>query len=663
MELKTIKGIGNKRLEHLNHNGIHTIKGLVSTFPKRYNIKYLSHLEDASNETYTYYQGKILEKPTIYFIRNNLSKLSFPMDFEGKTITVSVFNQKFLLRSLFQYSNVVVYGKFNDQFNALQAQKVYLLKNFKEGYEPVYNLASINDKTFLKLVHESLNALNTIQDPLPKNLVNKHHLMQYNDLLNKVHTPKNHSEYEAIMKRLKYQELLIHQVKMQYAKYIEKSAHKTKKAFDSLLIDAFINSLPFSLTDGQMTTIDTLLNDLKSESSMYRLLQGDTGSGKTVVALISAYAVVLSGYQVAFMAPTEILARQHFKTFKDFLKGLDLNVSYLSNSLPLDKIRSTQHQLKQGEIDVVVGTHKLFSKDTTYANLGLSITDEQHRFGVNQRKSLKEKGQGVESLYLSATPIPRTLGKTLYGNMDISIINERPLKREFTKTKAIPHQHQSVILNRLKNVFNKEEQIYVVAPNIETTDTFPNSVNALYKKFTSHFPTKTIKKLHGKMPKETQDNTLMTFKRGGIDILIATTIIEVGIDIPNATTMLIYHSEKFGFSQLHQLRGRVGRGKKQGACILFYTPSDVAKKRMKIMEDTTDGFVLSEYDLKYRGQGDLIGTLQSGYLPFRYVSFPDDHPLLEEVTLDAKEVVSGIIKNDPTYLTMKNIINQNFSSD
>lgn len=663
MELQMIKGIGKKRVKQLNENNIHTAYNLITTFPKRYIIKKLSRLDEANEKEYAYFEGIIISKPSLFFIRSNLSKLSFRMKTEDQEITVSVFNQKYLIRTLYENTNIVVYGKLNDNKQSMNVQKIYHAKNFSEGYEPVYNLQDLNDKTFLKLVKSTLENFNNLQEYLPLHILKKHNLITLTELVKTVHTPQTSDEYHRAVDRLKYEEIFLHQTRMQYIKYQEKSKHKTKKIFDQRAIDHFISTLAFKLTKAQNTTLITILNDLKSDSTMYRMLQGDTGSGKTLVAALSAYAVILSGYQVAFMAPTEILARQHYKTLKALFLNTEINLAFLSNSMPKEKISTLQSQLSQGKIDLIIGTHKLFSTDTVYHNLGLNITDEQHRFGVNQRKNLKQKGTGVESLYLSATPIPRTLGKTLYGNMDISILNERPESRLPTKTKAIPHQKQAVILNRLQNVLQKGEQVYVVAPTIEPTEQFPYSVDELYKHYLETFPTYNIAKVHGKMDRDVQENILLKFKRGGYDILIATTIIEVGIDVPNATTILIYHAEKFGFSQLHQLRGRVGRGSVEGACILFYTPSEQTMSRMNIMEKTTDGFKLSEYDLEYRGHGDLIGTIQSGYLPFKYIAFPKDNPLLHHANADAKEIIKDLIDNKETVIPLKKKLDKMYSTD
>ncbi len=657
MKLSELKGVGEKRVEQLNLNGIHTPDHIVSTYPKRYVFRALSTLEDANEDGYFYLQGKIVSNPSVFFIRKNLSKLSFRMVMEGIELSVLVFNQHYLKKTLRNGSYVVVYAKVDHQKRSLTAQKVTHRANFKEGFEPVYNLEGISDKTFLKIVRQTYDILKGhFKETLPLFLRERYRLLDIESLMKEVHEPSGIDAYKQVKRRLKYEELFTQQLTMQYLRHVRKQGQKAMKTFNMETVDAFIRDLPFSLTSHQTAAIDMILKDLQSALAMHRLLQGDTGSGKTIVAAVSAYACIQAGFQVAFMAPTEILARQHYASLKKLFEGKDVEVAYLSNNISPESIQSVINGLSDQSIHLVVGTHKLFSTETAYANLGLVITDEQHRFGVNQRRKLRDKGADVDSLHLSATPIPRTLSKTLYGDMDISSLRERPKHRKATTTRILPFDQASHALDAVKTSLEKGEQVFVVSPNIESNERVENGAKALYRSMKKRYPHHRVALVHGQQHKETQEHTLMRFKAGKIDLLVATTVIEVGIDVPGATLMVVYHAERMGLAQLHQLRGRVGRGDREGMCYLLYVDSEDTAERLGVIETTTDGFKLSEYDLSFRGHGDLIGTIQSGYLPFTHASLPEDQKILEVAHTDAKNHISDLLGGDEAFKRLKKII-------
>ncbi len=657
MDLTDLKGVGKKRADLLKQNDIYLPEHILTTFPKRYIHHKISRLDQTDFENYFYLVAKITNTPSVFFIRKNLSKLSFNVIIENKSYSVAIFNQHYLKRTLFKNTEVVIYGKISDSSLSISAQKIYHRSNFKEGYIPVYNLEGIADSTYLKLVKNTYEIFKgSLKDTLPSPLRKRYKLFNYEQLIASVHEPINEENHKQVQRRLKYEELLHHQLRMQYLKYLRKQSQKSAKQYSNEQLNDFMRSLNINLTNAQKREIQNILKDLQSPLCMHRLLQGDTGSGKTLVAAVVAYAAILSKTQVAFMAPTEILARQHYTNIAVIFERTDVNVGYLSNNLSKAEIASVLKDLQSGSIDLLVGTHKLFSNDTIYQNLGLVITDEQHRFGVNQRERLKAKGTEADTLYLSATPIPRTLGKTLFGDMDISVLDERPLSRKDTQTKRTVFSNMNKVFDLVVEKLKNGEQVFVVSPNIEENETLKYSVKHLYKRYKQHFPKHSVAMLHGKLDRDRQETVLMKFKAAQTHILIATTIIEVGIDIPKASTIIIYHAEKMGYAQLHQLRGRVGRGDKDGLCILVHKDDPAVHERLSVMEKTTDGFALSEYDLAYRGHGDLIGTIQSGYLPFQHAVIPEDTNILNVAHQDAIDILPKILNEDPSYKSLKSLL-------
>ncbi|MCK5388313.1 MAG: ATP-dependent DNA helicase RecG, partial [Candidatus Izimaplasma sp.] len=444
-----------------------------------------------------------------------------------------------------------------------------------------------------------------------------------------------------IERRIKYEELFKFQFKMQYLKLKNKSRKSLVKKYDINEVKDFIARLPFELTNDQKTVTNEIIKDIKSPYVMNRLLQGDTGCGKTVVAAITVLSVLSSGYQVALMAPTEILAKQHYKTMSKFFSHTNYQIVYLSGKLTTADRKQKLEIIRNNPDILIIGTHALFSDDVIYNNLGYVITDEQHRFGVNQRKKLREKGFNPDVLYMSATPIPRTLAISLFGDMDISTIKEKPKNRVKVETKLFTSNQIDLVYLLIAEELKRNHQVYVVTPLILESESLDlSNAQKVYKEFSSRFKDYYVGLLHSKIKSEDKDKIMDLFEENEINILISTTVIEVGVDVPNATLMIVLDSERFGLSQLHQLRGRIGRSSLKSYCLLLYNETDKAKERLEILEKTDDGFLLSEEDLRLRGPGDFFGYRQSGELKFKRASIVGDAKILEIARDDALEILT-----------------------
>ena len=490
-----------------------------------------------------------------------------------------------------------------------------------------------------------------ISDSIPEYLQEKYGFVNKKTALNIVHNPSDLDKLNIIRKRLKYEELFEFMAKINYLKEKNKKENGLERHISEEDIKDFYKLLPFTLTNDQDNVIREIVADLNSKKVMNRLLQGDVGSGKTIVSIASMYFNKLSGYQSALMAPTEILATQHFNNIKKIL-GNKVEIRLLIGSLTKKEKLTIYEELTSNKVDIVIGTHALIQEDVKYANLGLVVTDEQHRFGVNQRANLKNKGITPDVLYMSATPIPRTFALTIYGDMDISIIKEMPKGRMPVKTLIKNDEEIQDVLELMYDELKEKHQIYVIAPLIEgDEDSELTSVNDLRDKMNLAFGSKyKIEVLHGKMPNNLKDEIMLKFKNNEINILISTTVIEVGVDVPNASMMVIFDANRFGLSTLHQLRGRVGRGSIESKCILI---SKVETERLSILEKTNDGFVIAEEDFKLRGSGDLFGTKQSGDMNFKIANLKEDYKILVEANKDAKDFWK---KNDESLNELKNRI-------
>ena len=638
--LKDIKGVGPRALTLLSKIGINTVDDLVTHYPFRYEFLVRGNLAETNDGDHIIIDGKIESSPILVRFKAGLNKMNFRLVTASGVVGVSIFNRAFLKSQLTVGTTVTVIGKFDKPKNVITASEIKMesLSN-KVKIEPVYHLTSglTNKNMALYINMALLSQSKEIHDSIPLKYQEKYNFSNKRLALNIVHNPPSKEKLKEAMIRLKYEELFEFMFKINYLKEENKKAHSgIARSIDESKVDEFISHLPYELTKDQVTAVNTIIKDLESPNRMNRLLQGDVGSGKTIVSFIAMYANYLSGYQSALMAPTEILATQHFSNLKDIFKDYNLNMALLTGSTPKKEKDLIYEELKNGDIDIIVGTHALIQDDVTYHNLGLVITDEQHRFGVNQRANLQNKGQKPDTLYMSATPIPRTYALTIYGDMDVSTIKTRPKGRKKIKTVVKTNKEIKDVLEMMYEELKQGHQIYVIAPLIEESENSDlTNVNDLKEKMTLAFGSKyKIDLVHGKMASAAKELIMNEFLQNKVQILISTTVIEVGVDVPNATMMVIFNAERFGLSTLHQLRGRVGRSELQSSCILI---SDNDTKRLEIMENTNDGFEISEEDFKLRGHGDLFGTKQSGDMTFKIADLKADYKILLQAREDSLE--------------------------
>ena len=642
-ELKDVKGIGPRALTLLNKININTIDDLVTHYPFRYEVLKRDNLQDIGDGEKIVIDGKVESVPMLMRFKAGLNKMNFRFATASGVVGVSIFNRAFLKSQLGVGTGITVIGKLDKQKNVITASdiKMGLLTNDTK-IEPVYHSTSgLTNKNLSNYINMALLFYGKdIEDNIPLEYQEKYDFLNKKTALNVIHNPSTQEKLKEVVIRLKYEELFEFMFKINYLKEQNKKKNNgLERDIDRDKINAFIKKLPFKLTSDQEKVVEEILKDLEEPHRMNRLLQGDVGSGKTIVSFIAMYANYMSGYQSALMAPTEILATQHYLNLVEFFKGTKINIVLLTGSTTKKDKTKIYEDLESGKIDMVVGTHALIQDDVTYNNLGLVITDEQHRFGVNQRANLQNKGVKPDILYMSATPIPRTYALTIYGDMDVSTIKERPVGRQ--KIDTYVNDEIKDVLEMMYEELKQKHQIYVIAPLIEEGENSGdlNTVNELKNKmreaFGAHY---TIDIVHGKMANQAKDVIMDKFKNNEVNILISTTVVEVGVDVPNATMMVIFDADRFGLSTLHQLRGRVGRGEAKSKCILI---SDSDTERLKIMEHEDDGFIISEEDFKLRGHGDLFGTKQSGDMFFKIANVRSDYKILLQAKKDSYEYLTN----------------------
>ena len=657
MDLLSIKGLGAKTKVLLEKLNIYTVEDLLTYYPCRYDFLQRSDLDNLKEDDKVIIDGRVESLPIILRFNKGLNKMNFRLASSKHVVGVSIFNRAYLKTQLSIGTNVIVIGKYDKTKNIVTASDVRIgsLGNSLK-IEPVYHLTtgitSKNLKTYINL--GILMYGKNVKDLIPNYILERYKFVNKKTALNIVHNPSDIDKLKQVQIRLKYEELFAFMVKINYLKENNKKENGLNRNILESDIENFYSRLHFTLTNDQKKAIREIVDDLNSSKRMNRLLQGDVGCGKTIVAIIAMYLNKLSGYQSALMAPTEILATQHYQNIKDLL-GDSVHVELLVGSLSKKEKTRIYRGLQDGDIDIIVGTHALIQSDVVYSNLGLVVTDEQHRFGVNQRENLKNKGIMPDVLYMSATPIPRTFALTIYGDMDISVIKELPAGRKPIKTYIKKNDEIKDVLEMMLQELENGHQIYVIAPLIEDSEnTDLTSVNELRDKMSLAFGKKyNIAMLHSKIGALQKDEIMNNFKDGKIHILISTTVIEVGVNVPNATMMAIFDANRFGLSTLHQLRGRVGRGSLDSKCVLI---SSQETERLNILEKTTDGFMISEEDFKLRGSGDVFGTKQSGDMQFKIASIKDDYKILVKANEDAKEFLK---QNDVDTLELKNyLINQ-----
>ena len=636
MELKNIKGIGPKSEILLNKLGIMNVYDLITYYPSRYEILKNSNLDEALSDERIVVSGKVESIPIVLRFNRTLNKMNFRLTLQDRKVGVSIFNRAFMKPNLKVGTSIIVIGKYDKEKNIVTASDIkFGFLGTDTKIEPIYHLTSgITNKTLLTYINYGLLTYGkNIPDYIPVYLQEKYHFINKKVALNIVHNPSDENKLNIMLKRFKYEELFLFMAKIHYLKNKNKKEIGIERNITKEMIDRFCKLLPFNLTSDQEKVINEIVIDMNSKKTMNRLVEGDVGSGKTIVSFAAMYFNSLVGYQSALMAPTEILATQHYNNMLKIFKD-KLQIRLLIGSLTKKEKQTIYKELEEGVIDVVIGTHALIQGDVQYHNLGLVITDEQHRFGVNQRANLKNKGSRCDVLYMSATPIPRTFALTIYGDMDISIIKEMPKGREKVETIVKSNKEIEDVLEIMYEELKKDHQIYVVAPLIEDDESNLTSVNELENELKKAFKNYRIGVLHGKLANSIKDDIMLKFKNKEIDILISTTVVEVGVDVPDASLMVIFDANRFGLSTLHQLRGRVGRSDIKSKCILI---SKDETERLRILEKTSDGFKIAEEDFKLRGSGDLFGTRQSGDMAFKIANIKEDFKILEYASSDAKD--------------------------
>lgn len=646
--------VGEKRLEALQQLGIFTVLDLLSHYPFRYEDiqeKNLLEIEDQEKVTL---KGNVVSEAVVSRFGPKKNRLSFRLVIEHAVISITFFNQPYLKSKIVAGEELAVFGKWDAKRKSLTGIKILGGGSSEQDneFESIYRAnKNIKQKTIFNLVTEAYrNYHELIPEIIPDFLRQKYRLVSHQAAIYAMHFPASEEQTKQARREVVFEEFLLYQLKMQVLRKKQKLIGQgTQIKYDVKALRRFIESLPFELTAAQKRVVNEICKDLRQPNHMHRLLQGDVGSGKTIVAAIALFAAANAGYQSALMVPTEILAEQHMESLGQLFDPLEVRVALLTGSTKTKERRVILEELANGQLDVIIGTHALIQEDVHFARLGLVITDEQHRFGVNQRKILRDKGKEPDVLFMTATPIPRTLAITTYGEMDVSIIDELPAGRipiETTWTRPKNFEHT---LEFIENQLKKGSQAYVICPLIEESESLDvKNATDIYEKLTAYYASRyKVGLLHGKMKPAEKEAVMQDFKDNKLNVLVSTTVIEVGVNVPNATTMVIYDADRFGLSQLHQLRGRVGRGHKESYCILVANPkSETGMERMKIMTETTDGFVLSEKDLELRGAGDLFGSKQSGLPDFKIGDIVGDFGALEAARQEASELV-----NQPDFLT------------
>lgn len=637
----------SRRLEILASMNITTLEDLIYQYPYRYEV--IEEKYPTDEDEHLIIEATVISPVKIFF-KGKMSRMSFEVEDKYlQHFQVSIFNRHFLRQHLKLGTTITIIGKCINHRITASDIKIKPLQDIS-GIYPVYSLKEgITQKSFRQYVKKALSLLNhEFDDFIPEKYRIQHHLIRKESALYCIHFPENKKDVQEALKYLKYEEFLKFQLTMQLMKRQRTQEMGIAKDFDVTQLQSLILSLPFALTKDQQTAIKEIVEDLKSPQMMYRFLQGDVGSGKTVVSSVALYANYLAGYQGALMAPTEILATQHYQTLSRFFENTDVHIELLTGSLSLKEKERVYQAIQSGEADIVVGTHALFQKKVVYHNLGFVITDEQHRFGVMQRKALKNKGQQVDFLIMSATPIPRTLAISMYGDMDVSTIKTMPQGRLPVKTQYIHSSSMKPILKHLKSYLAQGGQCYVICPLVEDSENLEaKSASQIAKAMQKYFQTQyNVGLLHGQMKEDEKEKVMNGFLNNTIQILVSTTVVEVGVDVKNANMMVIYNAERFGMSQLHQLRGRIGRGQEQAYCYLMSSSSSKeAIERLKYLEKSHDGFEISLYDLKLRGPGEVLGQRQSGLPTFLVADIMKDFPILSIARKDADEIIHDYIQN------------------
>ena len=649
MELNGLKGVGNKTEELLNKLNIYTTDDLLSYYPYRYNVYKPIDINNYEEDSVVTINAVIETVPKVSYIKKNFNMLSFKVLSSNLLINVNIFNRGYLKRYLNVGKGISLVGKYNKKKNVFVANEIKLSWLKEPKLEAVYHtIKGLKSYNLSNYINMALEKVEDCTDYIPDEFREKYDFLIKSDAVRIIHNPSNIESLKKAKLRLIYEEFFVFMLKINCLKMKRNKILGIEKDYEEEKVKVFIDNLSFKLTEDQEKAVRECLDDLRSNKRMNRLLQGDVGSGKTIVATICMYANVLCGYQSALMTPTEILAVQHYETIRKLLDSYGVKVALVVGSQKKKERSEIVDKLKKGEIDVVIGTHALISDDVCFKNLGLVVTDEQHRFGVNQRNNLQNKGKKPDIIYMSATPIPRTYALTIYQDMDASLIKTKPSGRKEIKTYVKKESDlREVLLNILEEI-KKGHQVYVVAPAIEESEEGNlHDVESLKNSFDKAYNNKiNTAILHGRVKNKEKEEIMSSFKNGDIKILIATTVIEVGVDVEAATTIVIFNAEMYGLATLHQLRGRVGRNDLNSYCYLI---SNYDTERLKVLENSNDGFYISEQDFLMRREGDLFGTKQSGDMVFKIADLRNDFKILLQAKEDSVKFLSKVGVKEEKY--------------
>ncbi|WEV40842.1 ATP-dependent DNA helicase RecG [Lactobacillus sp. ESL0681] len=643
-----LKGVGTKTAAALGNLGIYSIYDLLFYFPFRYDELQTMPLDQIMDGQKVMLKGIVATAPFVSRFGYKKSRLSFKLRIDHDVVMVNFFNQPWLKDKVEVAQEVAIYGKYNAAKQSLSAFKFVAAKENDSGMAPIYPVNQhIKQKKLVDLINLALtDFLEQVEDIVPVEVRQKYRLLPEQEIISKMHHPKNGHEVKQAKRSATFREFFIFQTELAQLTHGNQQKQGSAKKYDLAQVAKLTASLPFELSKDQKQVINEIFADLHSDKQMQRLLQGDVGSGKTVVAVYAIFAAITAGFQVALMVPTEILATQHFRKIDELLRPLGVRVALLTGTTKTLERREIYQELTDGTINVVIGTHALIQDKVIFKQLGLVIIDEQHRFGVNQRQALINKGNHPDVLTMTATPIPRTLALTVYGQTTVSEIRHLPAGRKQIKSAWKTSSQLDEVYQLMQHQLDQGFQIYAVTPLISESEAIDlKNAEELLTKLSHDFPQQKVVLLHGQMPGIKKDEIMTSFAAGEIDILVATSVIEVGVDVANANMMVIYDADRFGLSQLHQLRGRIGRGTTQSYCVFVADPKTQAgKSRMKVVADTTDGFKLAKEDLKLRGEGDLFGKAQSGLPEFQVGNVVNDY----ETLVVAQKVAQNLIAQDPT---------------
>ncbi|WP_079480229.1 ATP-dependent DNA helicase RecG [Halobacillus salinus] len=658
--ISEIKGVGAKFQEQLNELGLFTIEDLLFYFPFRYDTYETKELTELAHDEKATIEGQVASEPVLSFFGRKKSRLTFTLQVGQFAVKAVMFNRAFAKKQLNPGDTVTLTGKWDQ--HRLQITVSQFKKGEAKSQEPIQPVYTLKEGVTLQRLRKVIKSaideyVEEVPELLPEEMQLSYKLPERPKAVQQMHYPESRVLLKHAKRRFIYEEFLIFQLKMQLLrKHHWESTTGNAQGYNNEKLTDFVQSLPFELTGAQKRSLAEILKDMKQPHRMNRLLQGDVGSGKTAVAAIALYASITAGKQGSLMVPTEILAEQHYQSLSGMFEGI-ANVALLTGSIKGKRRQEILHSVENGEVDILIGTHALIQDEVLFQDLGFVIVDEQHRFGVKQRRALRDKGLHPDVLFMTATPIPRTLAITAFGDMDVSVIDEMPAGRKPVETYWVKGEMTNRVLSFIQKEIDAGHQAYVICPLIEESDKLDiqNAVD-LYHQLASVFEPKVpVGLMHGRLHNDEKDEVMQQFAKNETKILVSTTVVEVGVNVPNATVMVIYDAERFGLSQLHQLRGRVGRGSDQAYCILLADPKgDVGKERMRIMTETTDGFELSEQDLKLRGPGDFFGKKQSGMPEFKVGDMVHDYRALETARKDAAEIIlEEKLEQDRKYRVLK----------